>query len=330
MDKKYHRLSYAERYYIKKEMTSKSREEIAKSLGRAKSSIVREINRNKDEFGDYVPNIAQLKTIERNKLKYQSFKKITSKVKEYIAEKLKIKWSPEQISGRMKRERIAKISTKQIYRYIAEDKLDGGNLYKLLSHQGKKYKYSGNKKSIIQNRVDISLRPKIVEKKSRIGDWEGDTVVGKQGGSKKCIATLADRKSKFTIILPLKDKTALGFRNTIESYFMNSTLPFKTITFDNGTEFARHQEIANTLGCSIYFARPYRSSDRGLNEHTNGLIRKFCPKKTDFAYVTDADLLNIQNLLNDRPRKSLGFLTPNEVMNSHLRYLNKKYSVHWT
>lgn len=105
MDKKYHRLSYAERYYIKKEMTSKSREEIAKSLGRAKSSIVREINRNKDEFGDYVPNIAQLKTIERNRLKYRSFKKITPKVKEYIAKKLKLKWSPEQISGRMTRER---------------------------------------------------------------------------------------------------------------------------------------------------------------------------------------------------------------------------------
>ena len=162
MDKKYHRLSYEERYYIKKEMTSKSREEIAKSLGRAKSSIVRQINRNKDEFGDYVPNIAQLKTIERNKLKYQSFKKITSKVEKYIAEKLKLKWSPEQISGRMKREKVAKISTKQIYRYISQDK------------------YSSTKKS-------------------RIGDWEGDTVVGRQGGSKKCIATLADRKSKFTI-----------------------------------------------------------------------------------------------------------------------------------
>ncbi len=119
-------------------------------------------------------------------------------------------------------------------------------------------------------------------------------------------------------------------QQAIENYFMNSDLPFKTITFDNGSEFAYHQEISANIACPIYFARPYRSCDRGLNEHTNGLIRKFCPKKTDFADITDEDLLNIQNLLNNRPRKSLGFLTPNEVMNKHLRSLNNKYSVHWT
>ena len=257
-------------------------------------------------------------------------KKITLEIRQYIIDKLKLKWSPEQIAGRLTKQRTAKIRTKLIYNYIRNDKLNGGMLYKLLPHKGKKYKYSGTRKSTIPNRVDISQRPKIVETKSRIGDWEGDTVIGVKNGSKHCPGTFVDRKSKFTIMLHLKDKTAVGLQNALEEYFMNCTLPFKTITFDNGTEFAYHQEITANINCPIYFARPYKSCDRGLNEHTNGQIRKFFPKKTDFSKIETAEINTVQNLLNDRPRKSLDFLTPNEVMDKYLNSLNKKIMSHWT
>ena len=302
--------------------------EIAQMLDRHKSTIYRELNRNKDEHGIYTAGGATKKMLDRRGKKYKRFAKITPEVKQYIIDNLKVKWSPEQIAGRLMKEKKAKISTKLIYNYIRNDKLNGGKLYKLLPHKGKKYKYSGTKKSIIQNRMDISQRPKIVETKSRIGDWEGDTVIGVKNGSKHCLGTFVDRKSKFTIMLHLKDKTAAGLQEALENYFMNCTLPFETITFDNGTEFAYHQEITANINCPIYFARPYKSCDRGLNEHTNGQIRKFFPKKTDFSTIDTAEIIKVQNLLNDRPRKSLDFLTPNEVMNKHLNSLNKKNVSH--
>lgn len=227
-------------------------------------------------------------------------------------------WSPEQISGRMEKDLKISVSFKNIYSYIWQDKAGGGTLYKKLSHRGKRYKYGDPNKVKIPNRVDISKRPKIVENKTRIGDFEGDTIVGVRGGSKNCLLTLADRKSKFTLIKRTIDKSAISIQNAMESVYISTIVPFKTITYDNGTEFCNHQQIAASIGCDIYFARPYKSSDRGLNEHTNGLIRWFFPKKTDFSNVTDEQIEHVQNLLNNRPRKSLGFLTPNEVMNKYL------------
>ncbi len=330
MDKKYHRLSKEERYYIYKQKAIMPVDKIAEMLGRHRSAIYRELSRNKDEHGMYTAGGATRKMLERRGKRYKPFAKITLEIRQYIIDKLKLKWSPEQIAGRLTKQRITKISTKLIYNYIRNDKLNGGTLYKLLPHKGKKYKYSRTRKSTIQNRVDISQRPKIVETKSRIGDWEGDTVIGVKNGSKHCLGTFVDRKSKFTIMLHLKDKTAAGLQDALENCFMNCTLPFETITFDNGTEFAYHQEITANINCPIYFARPYKSCDRGLNEHTNGQIRKFFPKKTDFSQIDTADIITVQNLLNERPRKALNFLTPNEVMNKHLNSMNKKIMSHWT
>ncbi len=196
----------------------------------------------------------------------------------------------------------------------------------MLPHHGKKYKYWSSKRSSIANRVAISARPKIVEDKIRLGDIEGDTIVGVKGGDKACLLTLVDRVSKFSIIRKIPNKTASAVEDAMNSCYDDTVIPFLTITYDNGTEFANHQNIANNLDCSIYFARPYKSCDRGLNEHVNGLIRRFFPKKTDFGMVTDEQVLYVQNILNDRPRKSLNYLTPNEVVNKHLSKAYKKFS----
>jgi IS30 family transposase len=295
--------------------------EVADKLGKHRATIYRAIayiNQN-----NWRPTDENATKRKRNK---KQFKGLTEKTKTYIAEKLKIGWSPDIISGRMKKLTGRKISFKTIYRYIWQDKAEGGKLYKLLPHHGKKYKYGSSKRTTITNRVDISQRPKIVEQKARIGDFEGDTIVGVRGGDKACLLTLADRASKFTIIRKIPNKTAKAVENSMTDCYDNTTLPFLTITYDNGTEFSNHHNIANNLGCNIYFARPYKSCDRGLNEHTNGLIRRFFPKKTDFGTVTDEEVQYVQDLLNDRPRKSLNYLTPNEAVNKQLDKAYKKMS----
>jgi len=218
-----------------------------------------------------------------------------------------------------------KISFKTIYCYIWQDKAEGGVLYKLLPNRGKKYKYSSAKRTSIPNRIDIKERPKIVDDKSRVGDFEGDTIVGVKGGDKVCLLTLVDRKTKYTIIRKLPDKTAISVENAMNNCYDDTIIPILTITYDNGSEFTNHENIANSLGCNIYFATPYRSCERGLNEHTNGKIRWFSPKKTDFGKISDDEIIYVQNLLNDRPRKSLNYLTPNEVVNKYLTRTYKKY-----
>lgn len=323
----YKHLTQKERYYIWHRSVSlfESVEQIATGLNRHKSTIYNELRRNKDNDNEYAPDVAQVKSeANRSGAKLGAkFAKFTPKVCTYVMDKLGRTWSPEQISGRMRKDIKVKISHKSIYQYIWFDKSIGGSMYKKLPHRGKRYKYGNQTKVKIPNRVDISKRPKIVEKKSRIGDFEGDTIVGIRGGSKNCLLTLADRKSKLCFIRRTLDKSAKSIQNTMESVYDDTTVPFKTVTYDNGTEFCSHQEIAASIGCSIYFARPYRSCDRGLNEHTNGLIRYFFPKKTDFAKITDEQIAFVENLLNNRPRKSLGYLTPNEVMN---KYLNRIYT----
>ncbi len=296
--------------------------DVANKLGKHRSTVYRAIAYIKQT--NWRPDNGNGNMVRaRNK---QRFNAITKKVKTYICEQLSLGWSLDVISGRMKRLTGRKISFKTLYRYVWQDKADGGNLYKLLPHRGKKYKYGSSKRTTIPNRVDISQRPKIVEQKTRLGDLEGDTIVGVRGGDKACLLTLADRASKFSIIRKIPNKTAEAVEKSMNDCYDNTTLPFLTVTYDNGTEFSSHQNIANNLGCEIYFARPYKSCDRGLNEHTNGLIRRFFPKKTDFGNVTDEEVQYVQNLLNDRPRKSLNYLTPNEFVAKHLSRAYKKMS----
>ena len=299
-------------------------EELAQLLGEHRSTIYRAIKHIK--CNGWVPQNNIVSVVKFRKRKHKRYKILKPKVTKYIKVKLEIGWSPEVISGRMRKDIGMRVSFKTIYRYVWEVKLSGGKLHKLLPHQGKRYKYGNPDRCPIKDRVDILSRPSIVEEKKRIGDIEGDTVVGIKGGNKDCLLTLVDRVSKYTIIRKLLNKTALSVEDAMSDSYDNSLIPFLTVTYDNGSEFANHKNIASTIGCDIYFARPYRSCDRGLNEHTNGLIRRFFPKKTDFANISEKQIEHVQNLLNERPRKSLGFLTPNEVVNKYLTRSYKKLS----
>ena len=198
-----------------------------------------------------------------------------------------------------------------------KDKEKGGNLYKHLRHQHKKYRKrygSPKRQGPIKNRHFIDERPAVVNEKKRIGDWEIDTIIGKQ--HQKAIVTLVDRVSKKVLIGQVGSKQAnfvsaqtIRLLQSIKTYVL-------TITADNGTEFSQHEKIATELEADIYFAHPYHSWERGLNEHTNGLIRQYIPKGKDFTELTDEEILAIQERLNQRPRKSLGYATPNEVFDS--------------
>ena len=284
---------------------------MAKQLGFDISSISREIKRNSGKRG-YRLNQADIRAIERRKAASTRAYKMSTALIMRIQEKIKIDWSPEQISGRFKKEGIS-ISHESIYRMIWADKKAGGELYKHLRHRGKYHKRSSGKagRGCIPGRVDISERPKIVERKARIGDWEGDTIIGAR--NQGTILSLVDRCSKFTQLKSLERKTSsLVFKATVEKMRLLPH-PIHTMTFDNGKEFAQHGNIAMALNTLCYFATPYHAWERGLNEHTNGLVRQYLPKSTDLSNITDELLERIEELLNHRPRKALGYKTPFEV-----------------
>jgi len=248
---------------------------------------------------------------QQEKVKYTV---MTSKVKAYIKNKLKKDWSPEQIAGRMKLDIGIHICHETIYRYIYYNKSRGGRLYKHLRHKNKKYHNRSNiyqRRGIIIDRISIDKRPKIVERKNRIGDFEIDTVIGRHHVG--ALVTVVDRKSKFTLIKKVSSKKAEEVTKALVTMLTPLKPITKTITSDNGKEFAYHKEVSEALDTSFYFAHPYSSWERGLNEHTNGLIRQYLPKKTDFTQISKEEIITIQDKLNHRPRKVLNYRTPYEV-----------------
>lgn len=289
--------------------------EIAEHLKVAPSTISRELKRNTGERG-YRFQQANNTAIQRRSNASRRIKKLTPEVRKLIETKLIAKWSPEQISGVLRASNII-ISFETIYRYIWDNKKAGGDLYKNLRRRGKKYNHRSAKnagRGCIPNRVDIKERPKIVDKKSRLGDWEGDTIIGtKQQG---VILSLVERKSKFTLLVKMDGKFAAQVPELIKRAF--NKLPTKiqhhTITFDNGKEFASHELITKAIKASCYFATPYHSWERGLNEHTNGLVRQYCPKGSDLNTYSEEYLQYVENDLNNRPRKVLGYRTPREIL----------------
>ena len=297
--------------------TGTSLHKISAIVERHVSTVSREIKRNTGGKG-YRYKQADAKAVERRANASRTPQKLTPTLVAIIEEKLLEEWSPDQISGRLKDKDIASISHESIYQHIWKNKRDGGVLYKQLRHNGKKYnKRSSGKagRGCIPNRVDITERPQIVEQKSRIGDWEGDTVIS--AVSKTAILTVVDRHSKFTRIKKLGRKTAENVRIAMKEVMTSLPYPVLTVTYDNGMEFAAHQGIAADLNAHCYFAAPYHSWERGLNEHTNGLIRQYLPKSMDFKDVTDDEIQAIEDRLNNRPRKILGYKTPMEVMMTH-------------
>jgi len=305
--------------------------EIATEVKVHKSTISRELKRNitfvRTKLGSwqYKPDYAQGYAETRRKKKPKRIK-FTKDVERLVCEKLKENWSPEQISGYAKRHKLFSISHERIYQFILSDKKKGGALYKHLRHQHKKYRKrygSPDKKGPIKNRVMIDDRPKVVDEKKRLGDWEIDTIIGKE--HQKAIVTLVERVSKKTLIGQVGTKKA-DFVTKQVIRLLSEIKPYVlTITADNGSEFAYHEIIAVALEANVYFAHPYHSWERGLNENTNGLIRQYIPKGKDFDELTDADIIVIQDKLNNRPRKSLGFETPNEVFeNLQKKHLNQE------
>jgi transposase, IS30 family len=293
--------------------------EIANEIKVHKSTISRELKRNitfvRTKLGSwqYKPDYAQGYAENRRKEKPKRIK-FTKDVEQFVCEKLKENWSPEQISGYAKKHTLFSISHERIYQFILLDKKKGGSLYKHLRHQHKKYRKrygSPNRKGPIKNRIMIDDRPKIVDEKKRLGDWEIDTIIGKE--HQKAIVTLVERVSKKTLIGQVGTKKADFVTGQIIRLLSEIKPYVLTITADNGSEFAHHEAVAAALETNIYFAHPYHSWERGLNENTNGLIRQYIPKGKDFDELTDADIIAIQDKLNNRPRKSLGFATPNEV-----------------
>ena len=313
MAKGYHHVTRDERSQIRllKAMRH-SVSDIAKKVKRHRSTISREIRRNSGERS-YHTEQADRKARERRSAASRQAKKMTVELKEEVIKGIKKQWSPEQISGRFKEEGTYSISTESIYKLIRADKEAGGELFKHLRHRGKRYKRRLNGKKAgrgcIPNRVDISARPKIVEEKSRIGDWEADTIIGAK--NQGAIFSAVDRHSKFVVLELLDRKYSAGTLEAVRKRMAG--LLAHTITFDNGKEFAQHEEIALILNASCYFARPYHSWERGLNEHTNGLVRQYLAKSRNLRDVSEKEVAAIEESLNHRPRKVLGYRTPYEV-----------------
>lgn len=309
----YKQLDQAQRYQIEiLKKAGKNQKEIAELLGVSASTICRELKRNKGKKG-YRPKQAQIKADKRRQQAAKALK-MTATVIIIIEGMIVLDWSPEQISGVLKERHGIAISHERIYQHIWTDKLHGGTLYKHLRQSGKKRKKrygSKDKRGQIRNRINIDDRPAIVAEKTRIGDWEIDTVIGKD--HKGALVTIVDRVSKFTLIKIVASKHAEVVTAATISLLKPYTDKTFTVTADNGKEFAGHEKITEALGADVYFAHPYCSWERGLNENTNGLIRQYFTKGSSFENITDADVEVVMNKLNHRPRKTLNFKTPHAV-----------------
>ena len=294
--------------------SGRSQAHIARQIGVDPSTISRELVRNTGARG-YRFKQAHEKASQRRQEASDKPRKMTPDLVELIEEKLtQEQWSPDQISGRLAKDGVAFISHERIYQHVWKDKKDGGTLYLHLRHSGKKYNRRKGKNSgrgLIPNRVDIDQRPPIVAAKSRIGDWEADTIIG--ANHKGVVMSHVERTSKYTKLAKLPDKNADSVVQACARVLLPLADQIETITYDNGKEFAAHAQIATSLGALSYFAKPYHSWERGLNEHTNGLFRQYFPKGSDFSILSDADVQRVEDKLNSRPRKILGYQTPREI-----------------
>jgi len=306
----YKQLTQAQRYQIRSLLdTDAPQWKISEIIKVSPSTISRELKRNKGKRG-YRPKQAHEKAIVRRESKSKA--RIKAETWALVEAKLKEDWSPEQISGALKENQIF-ISHERIYQYVYADKGAGGTLWKHLRRHNKKYRKrrgGQDRRGKIPNQRSIEERPAIVEERSRLGDWEGDLVLGERGQG--VLLTLTERKSRFTLLRTLPSKQATLVEKAIVE-LLAWVAHIKTITFDNGKEFAQHEKIAEALNVNCYFAHPYASWERGTNENTNGLIRQYLPKKCRMNEVSRERESFIMDRLNLRPRKCLDFKTPYEV-----------------
>ncbi len=316
----YSQLSAFERnqFYELRTTTDLSLRAIAKKLGRNQSTLSRELARNQSENVIYLPERAQQQMAERRQQSKTAFSGVSESCLAAIKQRLKQYHSPEQIAGRLKREGLASISHETIYQMIYTN-YEGLQAYQQYLRQGRQKRRkrggSNSKRGQIPGRVGIEHRPVIADAKTEIGHWESDTMIGSNHSG--MIVTHVDKASKFLVAGLGRDKTAAQINQvTIDLFNHVPDEQRKTMTFDNGKEFSRHAELSKELNVSCYFATPYHSWECGLNEHTNGLLRQFSPKHTNFRIVKPEALVKVVLLINHRPRKSLDYRTPFEVFYS--------------
>ena len=295
-------------YVLKK--TGHSNTEIAVVIGCHKSTISRELSRNRGGRG-YRPKQAHRFACKRKAVKIS--RRIPQHHWDMVDLLLRQDWSPEQISHRLAFEQNIFISHEWIYQHVYADKRSGGSLYKHLRWQKKRRKRYGSydRRGLLPDRTFIGQRPAIVNSRDRIGDWEGDTIIGK--GHQGAIVTLTERKSGFLVMRQVARKTAIRVRQAIIDGLAQYKDSVHTITTDNGREFAEHQTIADNLNAEFYFAHPYSSCERGTNENTNGLVRQYFPKNKKLSKIMDSQVDRAMTMINHRPRKRLDYRTPYEV-----------------
>ena len=310
--KHYQRLTREQRYTIERLSREKSSQAaIARTIGVHSSSVGRELKRAGMNRQTYCHLTAQKDADARE----WAGRTIPPELLLAVEAKLcSEQWSPEQISGTFRQQGIGNVSHEAIYQHIYRDKRAGGKLHAHLRHHCKSYRKRGlgrERRGRIKDQVMIDARPAVVAERSRVGDWEMDTVIGSLGGS--VLVTMVERKSRYTLIALVDSKESAA----VTAGMLRSLRPCRdkveTMTFDNGKEFARHAHLAEQLEAKAYFAHPYHSWERGLNENTNGLIRQYFPKGSDFSKLTPREVKRVEALLNSRPRKCLAYQTPHDI-----------------
>ena len=289
--------------------------QIAKEIGRSPATVSRELKRQEAVFfrGVYLGAQTHSKVKELWSKTHNQKKKIyKEEVKLYVFHALKNRWSPETIAGRLKNKFGIKISYSTIYRFIHNEK-EEYKKFLLRPEFKRKYTQTRPMKSLVPDRVDISLRPKEANERLSFGHFEGDTVLSSQK-TKHALLVITDRATRKTHIKRVVNKTSLVTTNTIKTILKKYPESLrKSITFDNGTEFFGHKEVKDELNIETYFCSPYSAWQKGTVENMNGLIRRFFPKGTDFDLISDVELQIMEDWINNRPMKVLNFKTPNEV-----------------
>ena len=311
----YTQLTQGQRYQIYTLMKAGHiQTEIARLVNVHKSTISRELRRNRGMKGYRPKQAHQFSLNRRKKTKYR----IEASTWTLIETLLRKDWSPEQTSGWLKENYGLQISHEWIYQHILMDKQAGGDLHRHLRCQKKRRKRYGSydRRGRLKNRVSIDERPAIVDTRQRLGDWEVDTIIGK--GHHQAIVSLTERKARLALLRKVERKTSQAVADAVIELLKTLSVQIHTITADNGKEFADHERIARDLRTNVYFAHPYSSWERATNENLNGLVRQYFPKKHDFATITETEIEFVMERLNNRPRKCLGFKTPNQIFFNRL------------
>ena len=317
----YHQLTEPERYTLgtlnRLGLTAHA---IARLMERSPSTISRELKRNACHATDgaYRPSKAQERTNGRRRRSRQ-VKHHASEVYATVEDLLqREQWSPEQIADHLAGHPVTRISHMTVYRHVRTDQRQGGCLFRHLRQSGKRRRkrtFGPEKRGRLQGKPMIDTRPEAVELRQEPGHWEGDTVMGATG-ERHCLLTLVDRSCGISLVEKLPHRTVTAVNRAVLKLIRHSGLPFKTITWDNGTEFHGYKELEDATGVRCYFAYPHRPWERGSNENFNGLLRQYFPKRKSLANVRQRDCDRVTHKLNSRPRKRYGYQTPIERLNA--------------